>query len=89
MVACLVGPGPEEVIFLPDFDFLMSSFCEGLFALCTSLNNGDGLKVETRTPLSQRRRVFGTDITKTWRDRMHRIGRLRTLIADISHLVGR
>ena len=61
IVACLVGPGPEEVILLLDFDFLMSSFGGGLFALCTSLNNGDGLKVETQAPLSQRRRVFGTD----------------------------
>ena len=35
MVACLVGPGPEEDNLLLDFDFLASSFGEGLIALCT------------------------------------------------------
>ena len=35
MVACLVGPGPEEDILLLDFDFLMSSLGGGLFAMCT------------------------------------------------------
>ena len=34
MVACLVRPGPEEDILLLDFDFLVSSFGEGLLALC-------------------------------------------------------
>ena len=35
MDACLVGPGPEEVILLLELDVLMSSYGEGLFALCT------------------------------------------------------
>ena len=35
LLACLVGSGPEEDILLLDFDFLMSSFGEGLIALCT------------------------------------------------------
>ena len=54
MVACLVGPGLEEDILLLDFDFLMSSFGEGLSCVLSaaSLNNGDGLEVETQTPLS-------------------------------------
>ena len=100
MVACLVGPGPEEDILLLDFDFLMSSFGEGLFALCTKrclTQQRDGLKVERRTALSQRGYESGgdmcsaqtqRDITKTWRDRMRRIGRLQQPIAEISHLVG-
>ena len=50
MVACLVGPGPEEDILLLDIEFLMSSFGEGLFALCTKrclVEGGDA------TPSSQ------------------------------------
>ena len=56
MVACLAGPGVEEDILLLDCDFLMSSFGEGLLALCTkrclTQQPGDGLKGKTRIPLS-------------------------------------
>ena len=56
MVACLAGPGVEEDILLLDCDFLISSFGEGLLALCTkrclTQQPGDGLKVKKRTPLS-------------------------------------
>ena len=63
MVACLVGPGPEEDILLLDFDFLMSSFGESLFALYTKrclTQQQDEWKVETA--LSTTRYESGGDI---------------------------
>ena len=100
MVAYLVGPGPGEVILLLDFDFLMSSFGEGLIALCTKrcLAHSTTGKVKTRIPLSHPVTSLAATCVqhrhnremphKTWRDRMRRVGRLRRPIAEISHLVG-
>ena len=45
MVACLVGPGPEEDILFLAFDFPMSSFgggCLPCVLSAASLNNGTG-----------------------------------------------
>ena len=100
MVACLVGPGPEEDILLLDFDFLVSSFGESLFALYTKrclTQQQDEWKVETA--LSQPDMSLAATYVQHGRNRetlqrpgemvcVRRIGHLRRPIAEISHLVG-
>ena len=104
MVACLAGPGAEEDILLLDCDFLMSSFGEGLLALCTkrclTQQPGDGSKVKTRIPLSHRVMSLAAMCVRHRHNRetSQRPGETacvalgarngRLPIAEISHLVG-